>query len=146
MRWKQWPPKCMHCVQRFDSHRMSEKPCEANRSHLKVKQAICRSLWFWTSRSSCHAASTSYCFNQDFLVSQQLEAAFHMQLMVSPGTRHGMGGTDLRGARRPGVGPTAWLKTSARTGAAPKKLKGHLAACVHLLTPLAPASSPVLHQ
>ena len=62
-----------------------------------------------------------------------------MQLMVSAGTRHEVGGTDWWGVRRPGVGPTAWLKTSARTDAAPRKLRDHLAACVHLLAPPAPA-------
>lgn len=79
-------------------------------------------------------------------MSQQLEAAAHTQLIVSAGTRQEVEGTDWQGAGRPGLGPTAWLKTSARTDATPRKLKGHLAAGVHLLTPLAPASSPVSHQ
>ena len=125
-----------------------KQPCEAKRSHPKVKTAFrehSRSSWVRTSRTSCHAASTSHCFNQDFLVSQQLEAAFHMQLMISAGTRHGVGRTHSRRARQPEPGPTAWLKTSARTGEAPRRLKDHLAACVVLTLP-AFASFPVKHQ
>ena len=68
-----------------------------------------------------------------------------MQLMVSAGTRHEVKGTDWRGARQPGLGLTAWLKTSARTDAAPRKLKDHLAAYVVLTLP-ALASFPVTHQ
>ena len=68
-----------------------------------------------------------------------------MQLRISAGTRHEVGGTDWQDARRPGLGSTAGLKTSARTDATPRKLKGHLAACV-VLTLLVPAAFPVPRQ